>query len=114
MSASSVDALGYVAAVLTTSSFFPQALKTLRTRDTSGISLGMYLMFTSGVVVWAGVDLASQNHGPAHGFGVAQPLLQRKHVVNRLADATEQIGQLHEATDIVLTGDLIKVLQSHG
>jgi MtN3 and saliva related transmembrane protein len=65
MSASSVDALGYVAAVLTTSSFFPQALKTLRTRDTSGISLGMYLMFTSGVVVWAGVDLASQNHGPA-------------------------------------------------
>jgi MtN3 and saliva related transmembrane protein len=53
MSTSSVDALGYVAAVLTTSSFFPQALKTLRTRDTSGISLGMYLMFTSGVVVWA-------------------------------------------------------------
>jgi len=49
----SVDAVGYVAAVLTTSSFFPQALKTLRTRDTSGISLGMYLMFTSGVVVWA-------------------------------------------------------------
>lgn len=53
MSASPVDALGYIAAVLTTSSFFPQALKTLRTRDTSGISLGMYLMFTSGVVVWA-------------------------------------------------------------
>ena len=53
MSASSVNALGYVAAVLTTSSFFPQALKTLRTGDTSGISLGMYLMFTSGVVVWA-------------------------------------------------------------
>jgi len=53
MSASPVDAFGYVAAVLTTSSFFPQALKTLRTGDTSGISLGMYLMFTSGVVVWA-------------------------------------------------------------
>lgn len=53
MSASPVDALGYMAAVLTTSSFFPQALKTLRTGDTSGISLGMYLMFTSGVVVWA-------------------------------------------------------------
>jgi MtN3 and saliva related transmembrane protein len=32
---------------------FPQALKTLRTRDTSRISLGMYLMFTTGVVVWA-------------------------------------------------------------
>ena len=63
MSTSSVDALGYVAAILTTSSFFPQALKTLRTRDTSGISLGMYLMFTSGVVVWALFGLITGN-GP--------------------------------------------------
>jgi hypothetical protein len=53
-------------------------------------------------------------HAELHGFGVAQPLLQRKHVVNRLADATDQIGQLHEATDIVLAGDLIQVMQSHG
>lgn len=59
MSVSPVDALGYVAAVLTTASFFPQALKTLRTRDTSGISLGMYVMFTSGVVVWALFGLIS-------------------------------------------------------
>jgi MtN3 and saliva related transmembrane protein len=50
---SPTDALGYVAAILTTSSFFPQAVQTLRTRDTSGISLGMYVMFTSGVVIWA-------------------------------------------------------------
>ena len=48
-----IAALGYVAASLTTLSFVPQAIKTLRTGDTSGISLGMYLMFTSGVVVWA-------------------------------------------------------------
>lgn len=50
---SPTDTLGYVAAILTTSSFFPQAVQTLRTRDTSGISLGMYVMFTSGVVIWA-------------------------------------------------------------
>jgi MtN3 and saliva related transmembrane protein len=50
---SPTDALGYVAAILTTSSFFPQAIQTLRTRDTSGISLGMYVMFFSGVVIWA-------------------------------------------------------------
>ena len=53
MSFSSADALGYLAAVLTTTSFFPQAIKTLRTGDTSGISLGMYSMFTAGVIVWA-------------------------------------------------------------
>jgi MtN3 and saliva related transmembrane protein len=33
--------LGFVAAVLTTTSFIPQAVMTIRTRDTRGISLGM-------------------------------------------------------------------------
>ncbi|MBM5821603.1 MAG: glutathione synthetase [Cyanobacteria bacterium K_Offshore_surface_m2_011] len=59
MNVSPTDALGYVAAILTTSSFFPQAVQTLRTRDTSGISLGMYVMFTSGVVIWALFGLVS-------------------------------------------------------
>jgi MtN3 and saliva related transmembrane protein len=44
--------LGYVAASLTTLSFFPQALKTLRSGDTSGISLRMYALFTSGIALW--------------------------------------------------------------
>ena len=39
-------------ACLTTSSFIPQAIKTIRTKDTSGISLLMYLMFVSGVFFW--------------------------------------------------------------
>jgi len=59
MNVSPTDALGYVAAILTTSSFIPQAVQTLRTRDTSGISLGMYVMFTSGVVIWALFGLVS-------------------------------------------------------
>jgi MtN3 and saliva related transmembrane protein len=44
--------LGYIAATLTTGSFVPQALLTLRTRDVSGISLGMYSSFTVGVALW--------------------------------------------------------------
>ena len=48
-----VRLLGYLAAVLTTASFFPQALKTLRSGDTSGISLGMYTLFTVGIATWA-------------------------------------------------------------
>lgn len=47
-----LDLLGYVAAVLTSCSFVPQALHTWRTRDTSGISLPMYAMFTVGVALW--------------------------------------------------------------
>ena len=46
------EALGYAAAVLTTGSFLPQALLTLRTRDVSGISLTMYTSFTLGVALW--------------------------------------------------------------
>lgn len=46
------DWLGYGAALLTTVSFLPQALLTLRTRDVSGISLSMYSCFTAGVLLW--------------------------------------------------------------
>ena len=46
------DAIGYVAAFLTTCSFVPQAWQTLRTRDVSGISAGMYGVFTTGVALW--------------------------------------------------------------
>jgi MtN3 and saliva related transmembrane protein len=44
--------LGYAAAVCTTAAFVPQAVLTLRTRDVSGISLGMYAAFTFGIVLW--------------------------------------------------------------
>jgi MtN3 and saliva related transmembrane protein len=43
---------GYLAATLTTVSFVPQVLKTLRTRDTRAISLGMYALFSLGVALW--------------------------------------------------------------
>jgi MtN3 and saliva related transmembrane protein len=47
-----IDWIGSLAAVLTTASFFPQALHTFRTRDVSGISFGMYSLFTLGVALW--------------------------------------------------------------
>ena len=46
------ELVGYLAASLTTVSFFPQAVKTLRSGDTRSISLGMYALFTSGVALW--------------------------------------------------------------
>lgn len=53
--------MGYAAAVLTTAAFVPQAIKTIRSRDTSGISLSMYVIFTIGIACWFGygVYLAS-------------------------------------------------------
>lgn len=52
------DLIGYLAAALTTCSFVPQALHTFRTRDVSGISLGMYSVFTAGVALWLVYGLA--------------------------------------------------------
>jgi MtN3 and saliva related transmembrane protein len=47
-----LDGVGSIAAILTTGSFVPQAWLTFRTRDVSGISLGMYSAFTLGVALW--------------------------------------------------------------
>jgi MtN3 and saliva related transmembrane protein len=51
------DWMGYAAAVLTTTSFVPQAVRTLRTRETHGISLWMYVLFTIGVGCWLAYGL---------------------------------------------------------
>jgi MtN3 and saliva related transmembrane protein len=50
--------IGYVAAFLTSVSFIPQALMTIKTRNTGGISRGMYLMFTIGVACWLAYGIA--------------------------------------------------------
>ncbi len=51
-SITTIDALGYCAALLTTAAFVPQAWLTFRTRDVSGISLAMYSAFTLGILLW--------------------------------------------------------------
>lgn len=54
------DLIGFCAALLTTLSFVPQAWLTFRSRDVSGISLGMYSAFTLGVALWLAYGLALQ------------------------------------------------------
>ena len=53
--------IGYTAAVLTSASFIPQAVMTIRSRDTHSISRGMYIFFTVGVALWLvyGIALGS-------------------------------------------------------
>jgi MtN3 and saliva related transmembrane protein len=47
-----VTIIGLLAAFGTTVSFLPQAIKTIQTKDTSGISLSMYALFTAGTLLW--------------------------------------------------------------
>jgi MtN3 and saliva related transmembrane protein len=55
-----IDLIGTVAAILTTASFFPQAWHTFRTRDVSGISLGMFSLLTLGVGMWTAYGILLQ------------------------------------------------------
>lgn len=61
MALNSMEWAGYVAATLTTLAFVPQAVKTIRSKDTSSISLGMYVVFTIGIGFWLvyGISLGS-------------------------------------------------------
>lgn len=47
-----ITALGLIAAFCTTVSFLPQAIKTIQTKNTTGISLPMYGLFTFGTFLW--------------------------------------------------------------
>lgn len=47
-----IDILGFTAAFCTTISFLPQAIKVLKSGDTTALSLMMYSTFTVGVALW--------------------------------------------------------------
>ncbi len=47
-----INITGYCAAFLTTASFLPQAILTLKTRNTDSLSLSMYAFFSLGVFLW--------------------------------------------------------------
>jgi MtN3 and saliva related transmembrane protein len=44
--------LGYSAAVLTSLSFLPQVIKLIRHKNTQGVSLLMYSIFSLGILLW--------------------------------------------------------------
>lgn len=72
-----MDLIGYLAACCTTLAFFPQALKVIRTRDTSAISTIMYVLFTLGVTLWLiyGVLLANTAIILANGLTLCLALI---------------------------------------
>ena len=46
------EIIGYIAAILTTAAYIPQTIKVFREKNTKSLSLGMYLMITSGIAMW--------------------------------------------------------------
>jgi len=76
------ELIGSLAAVLTTTSFVPQVVRTIRTRDTRAISFWMYLLFSAGVATWCiyGILLESWPIIVANGltFALATLVLSMK------------------------------------
>lgn len=52
-----IELIGFTAAILTSMAYLPQAAMILRTGVTTGISLTMYGMLTSGKVLWLSYGL---------------------------------------------------------
>ncbi|MBY0610851.1 MAG: SemiSWEET transporter [Beijerinckiaceae bacterium] len=50
--------IGGLAAICSTASFAPQAWKIIKTRDTSSISVGMYVLTVAGFTLWFCYGLA--------------------------------------------------------
>lgn len=46
------DVVGYAAGALATAAFVPQVAKTFKARSARDISLGMYVLFCTGVALW--------------------------------------------------------------
>jgi MtN3 and saliva related transmembrane protein len=53
-----INAIGFLAATLTTLSFAPQLIKTWQTRSADDLSLGMLWAFVLGVFLWLVYGLA--------------------------------------------------------
>lgn len=47
-----VEIIGLMAGFCTTVSFIPQVMKIWKSRSAEGVSLGMYMIFCSGVAFW--------------------------------------------------------------
>ena len=47
-----ISIIGFGAATLTTAAYVPQAIKTIKTKQTKDISLWMYVMMLLGILLW--------------------------------------------------------------
>ena len=52
MNSLNIEFFGYIAAILTTTAFLPQLIKTLKTKKAEDVSLVTLIMFICGVVSW--------------------------------------------------------------
>jgi MtN3 and saliva related transmembrane protein len=84
-----ITLIGFIAAAFTTLSFLPQAIKVIKTKNTSGISFSMYLMFTIGVSLWLiyGIFTKQLSISIANGITLIFAIIILKHTFDDLKKA---------------------------
>ncbi|QJQ05538.1 SemiSWEET transporter [Undibacterium piscinae] len=60
MTTSLSDTVGYIAAFLTTGAYIPQAWMSWKNKHAEGVSLGMYVIMVSGIVLWLAYGILLQ------------------------------------------------------
>ena len=92
------DVVGYVAGTLTTIALVPQAWRTFRTRDVSGISLRMYGIFTLGIATWL-----------AYGIMLREvPMIGAEQAI--VGEVHRHLLRAHRALRAMQPGQVLKVL----
>ena len=56
-----ITVIGLIAATCTTFAYVPQAIKTIKTKDTKSLSLIMYVIMTVGIVLWLSYGILLRN-----------------------------------------------------
>ncbi len=59
MNVETANAIGLLAGTLTTISFVPQVIKIWKTKHARDVSLGMFAIFSSGVLLWLWYGIAT-------------------------------------------------------
>ena len=74
-----IEIIGFTAAILTTISFLPQAIKVWKTKSAKDLSLTMFFLFTTGVLLWMVYGCLIKNYpviiGNAFTLAFALPIL---------------------------------------
>lgn len=56
-----INVIGFVAAICTSISFLPQAIKVIKTKHAKDLSLGMYIIFNFGIFLWFVYGIFTKN-----------------------------------------------------
>ncbi|MBD6955765.1 MAG: SemiSWEET family sugar transporter [Thermoplasmata archaeon] len=72
-----IELIGFIAGILTTSSFLPQLLKIHRDKSAKEVSLIMYIIISTGIFLWLlyGIEINSLPIIGANGVSLALTLL---------------------------------------